>query len=61
MLIMEYANEGNLHDYLQKNFVNITWERKIKFLWQISVGYLYLLNTFVLSLLIDKADLFFMF
>src|SRR5438034_747166 len=25
MLVMEYANGGNLHNYLQKNFVDITW------------------------------------
>ncbi|RIA95073.1 kinase-like domain-containing protein, partial [Glomus cerebriforme] len=38
MLIMDYAKEGNLHDYLQKNFVNINWKKKIKILWQISKG-----------------------
>ena len=30
MLIMEYANGGNLHNYLQKNFRNISWENKLK-------------------------------
>ncbi|RIA95071.1 kinase-like domain-containing protein, partial [Glomus cerebriforme] len=38
MLILEYAKEGNLHDYLQKNFVNINWTIKIKILWEISKG-----------------------
>ena len=41
MLIMEYANGGNLHNYLQKNFRNITWEQKLDILWDISEGYLY--------------------
>ena len=59
MLVMEYAREGNLHDYLQKNFFNIAWNRKIEILLDISKGYL--LNTFVLLLLIDKANIFFMF
>lgn len=39
--IMEYAAVGNLHDYLQKNFSDITWEDKINFLYQISDGYLF--------------------
>ena len=41
MLIMEYANGGNLHDYLQKNFINVTWNEKLRILQEISVGYLY--------------------
>ena len=41
MLIMEYAEEGNLHDYLRKNFVAISWERKRQILYNISEGYLY--------------------
>ena len=41
MLIMEYANGGNLHNYLQKNFRNITWEKKLRILLTISEGYLY--------------------
>lgn len=43
MLIMKYANGGNLHDYLQKNFINITWIEKLDILYQISYGYLYFL------------------
>jgi len=42
MLIMKYANGGNLHDYLQKNFINITWNEKINILQEISSGYLYI-------------------
>ncbi|EXX58921.1 Sps1p [Rhizophagus irregularis DAOM 197198w] len=38
MIIMTYANGGNLHDYLQKNFVNITWHNKVVILWDISNG-----------------------
>lgn len=38
MLIMEYANGGNLHNYLQKNFTNITWEMKLKILSYIAKG-----------------------
>ena len=41
MLIMEYANGGNLHNYLQKNFRNIKWEKKLSMLQGISSGYLY--------------------
>ena len=41
MLIMEYANGGNLHNYLQKDFINITWEGKLRILVNISKGYLY--------------------
>ncbi|EXX68273.1 Sps1p [Rhizophagus irregularis DAOM 197198w] len=35
---MTYANGGNLHGYLQKNFVNITWPNKVKILLDISLG-----------------------
>ena len=41
MLVMEYANGGNLHNYLQNNFVDITWNKKLYILWKISEGYLY--------------------
>jgi hypothetical protein len=38
---MEYATNGDLHKYLQKNFTNITWnDQKQDILWQISEGYL---------------------
>ena len=42
MLVTEYADEGNLHDYLQKNFTEFTWKRKMNDLLDISLGYLYL-------------------
>ncbi|GBC18024.2 kinase-like domain-containing protein [Rhizophagus irregularis DAOM 181602=DAOM 197198] len=38
MLVMEYANGGNLHGYLQKNFANITWMDKLIILQNISEG-----------------------
>jgi hypothetical protein len=38
MLIMEYANGGNLHNYLQENFINITWEMKLNILSDIVMG-----------------------
>ncbi|PKC03445.1 kinase-like protein [Rhizophagus irregularis] len=40
MLIMQYANGGNLHDYLQENFTNITWEMKLNILSHIAMGLL---------------------
>ena len=43
MLVMQYASEGDLHKYLQKKFTNITWNKdKLRILYQISDGYLYL-------------------
>ncbi len=41
MLVMEYANGGNLHNYLQKNFIDITWNKKLYILLKISKGYLF--------------------
>ncbi|CAB4421506.1 unnamed protein product [Rhizophagus irregularis] len=38
MLIMKYAYGGNLHDYLRKNFKDVTWNNKLYILWQISAG-----------------------
>ena len=48
ILIMEYASGGDLHKYLQKNFMEITWNKqKLVALWQISEGYLYF-NVFII-------------
>jgi len=44
MLIMEYAVGGDLHNHLQKNFNNITWEKKLYILQDILQGYLYFLH-----------------
>ncbi|CAB5372470.1 unnamed protein product [Rhizophagus irregularis] len=42
---MEYAPEGDLHKYLQKNFTNIAWNNKKLFiLQQISTGLEYIHN-----------------
>ncbi|PKY19225.1 kinase-like protein [Rhizophagus irregularis] len=38
MLVMKYASGGNLHSYLQRNFENVTWNKKLYILWQISAG-----------------------
>ena len=38
MLIMDYANNGDLHNYLQKDFANITWNKKLDILLSISMG-----------------------
>ncbi|POG61676.1 kinase-like domain-containing protein, partial [Rhizophagus irregularis DAOM 181602=DAOM 197198] len=45
---MEYANGGNLHDYLQNNFINITWKEKSHILAKIITGlYNIHLNNFI--------------
>src|SRR5947207_12821931 len=41
MFIMKYANGGDLHNYLQENFTEITWKKKLYILWRISDGYPY--------------------
>ena len=41
MMIMDYADNGDLHKYLQNNFANITWNDKLYILYRISNGYLY--------------------
>ncbi|GBB93709.1 hypothetical protein RclHR1_02220004 [Rhizophagus clarus] len=39
MLVIKYASGGDLHKYLQKNFIYITWNKqKLLILWQISEG-----------------------
>ena len=38
---MIYADKGDLHKHLQKEFANITWEKKLYTLWMVSRGYLY--------------------
>jgi hypothetical protein len=38
MFIMKYANGGDLHNYLQKNFTKISWKKKLYILWRISDG-----------------------
>ncbi|EXX50600.1 uncharacterized protein OCT59_006006 [Rhizophagus irregularis] len=39
ILVMQYAEDGDLHKWLQKSFANITWnKKKLIILWQISEG-----------------------
>ncbi|GBC38285.2 kinase-like domain-containing protein [Rhizophagus irregularis DAOM 181602=DAOM 197198] len=39
ILVMQYANGGDLHKWLQKSFADITWhKKKLSILWQISEG-----------------------
>ena len=44
---MDYANKGDLHNYLQKDFANITWKAKLDILKSISMGYLILMHYFL--------------
>ncbi|RHZ80169.1 hypothetical protein Glove_139g303 [Diversispora epigaea] len=36
MMVLEYASEGNLREYLKINFNNINWEQKLLYLWSLS-------------------------
>ncbi|GES72979.1 kinase-like domain-containing protein [Rhizophagus clarus] len=38
MIVMNYADGGNLHNYLHNNFQSITWKEKFSVLFQISDG-----------------------
>jgi len=38
LLVFEYAKNGDLHNYLSKNFKKITWEQKIYSVYNISLG-----------------------
>ncbi|GBC06418.1 hypothetical protein RclHR1_06810007 [Rhizophagus clarus] len=38
MIVMEYADGGDLHNYLQNNFNNITWKDKLAIILDISKG-----------------------
>ncbi|RGB35798.1 kinase-like domain-containing protein [Rhizophagus diaphanus] len=40
ILIMEYAPSGDLHKYLQKNFTEIIWKKKVAILYDIANGLL---------------------
>ena len=35
MMVMDYANNGNLHKHLQNNFTNVTWDDKLYILYKI--------------------------
>ena len=38
LLVFEYAENGDLHNHLSKNFKEITWQDKIRSLYFISRG-----------------------
>ncbi|PKY28423.1 kinase-like protein [Rhizophagus irregularis] len=38
ILVMQYASGGDLHNWIQKNFTKITWNKKLDTLWKISEG-----------------------
>src|SRR5690349_1471486 len=38
MIVMNFAENGNLRNYLNKNYGNIPWERKLNLLVEISKG-----------------------
>ncbi|GBC04843.1 hypothetical protein RclHR1_00590029 [Rhizophagus clarus] len=38
MIIMQYADGGDLHNYLQENFKNVTWKEKLSIILEISRG-----------------------
>ncbi|CAB4380256.1 unnamed protein product [Rhizophagus irregularis] len=48
LLVMQYANGGDLQNYLKKNFKNLTWNDKKKLAFQIADGLNYLHNENVL-------------
>jgi serine/threonine protein kinase len=37
-MVLEYANNGNLRDYLKKRFVSLQWENKIQMAFDITCG-----------------------
>ncbi|CAB4472837.1 unnamed protein product [Rhizophagus irregularis] len=38
ILVLEYANEGNLRDYLRNNFASLEWNHKIQMALDITNG-----------------------
>ncbi|GET02104.1 kinase-like domain-containing protein [Rhizophagus clarus] len=38
IMLLEYANEGNLRDYLTKKFESLEWEKKIRMVLDITCG-----------------------
>jgi serine/threonine protein kinase len=39
-MVLEYANEGNLREYLEKKFDSLQWENKIQMALDITRGLL---------------------
>ena len=48
LLVMEYADGGNLQSYLKKNFNNLSWDNKKDLAFQIAKGLSYLHNENIL-------------
>ncbi|RIB11392.1 kinase-like domain-containing protein [Gigaspora rosea] len=47
MMVIEYADEGNLRQYLERNFRFLTWKQKIKFLRSISDNLSYIHQNYI--------------
>ena len=62
LLVMEYADSGDLQSYLKTNFNNLSWDNKIDLAFQIAKGLNYLHNENILHKdLISIAFLFILF
>ncbi len=48
LLVMEYADSGDLQSYLKTNFNNLSWDNKIDLAFQIAKGLNYLHNENIL-------------
>jgi len=44
-MVLQYANQGNLREYLQINFITLKWIDKIRMASEISCGLKYLHST----------------
>ena len=44
MMVLEYAKDGNLREYLKINFNNINWEQKLYNLWILSESFMKFMN-----------------
>ncbi|RHZ85126.1 hypothetical protein Glove_71g181 [Diversispora epigaea] len=42
MMVLEYASDGNLREYLKINFNNINWKQKLYNLWDLSYRLIYI-------------------
>ena len=41
-MVLQYANQGNLREYLKKKFTSLQWEDKIRMALDITCGLKYL-------------------
>jgi serine/threonine protein kinase len=42
IIVLQYANQGNLKEYLKKNFTSLQWKNKIQMALNITCGLKYL-------------------